>query len=202
MGDAIDAEVEGLVKGDQVEKAATRSFEVYGAEIYGFLVSFMSSETAASDVFSQVSEDLWAGLPKFMFKSSLRTWLYVLARNAAARYRRSPWNKKERRGNESRIESLAEAVRSGTQPWQRTEIKDGFRTLRESLDPDDRILLTLRIDRDLAWEEVARVMLDSEGEVDPAVLSRETDRLRKRFQLLKTELRKRAQDAGLLDVTR
>jgi RNA polymerase sigma-70 factor (ECF subfamily) len=202
MGDPIDAEVEQLVKGERLEEAATRVIEAFGSEIYGFLVSFMSDETAANDVFSQVGEDIWVGFPQFRFKSSLRTWLYVLARNAAARYRRSPWNKRDRRGGESHIESIIQITRSRTQPWQRTDVKDGFTALRESLDPDDRILLTLRIDRDMEWKEVARVMLDSEGDVDPATLSRETDRLRKRFQLLKDELRKRAKAAGLIDSAR
>jgi RNA polymerase sigma-70 factor (ECF subfamily) len=201
MGDAIDVEVQGLVKSDR-QKATTRIIEVFGSEIYGFLVSFMSDETAASDVFSQVCEDLWGGLPEFQFKSSLRTWLYVLARNAAARYRRCPWNKAARRSSESNIESLVELARSHTQPWQRTDIKDRFFALRESLEPDDRILLTLRIDRKLDWKEVARVMLDDEGDIDPATLLRETDRLRKRFQLLKDELRERAREAGLLDEVR
>jgi RNA polymerase sigma-70 factor, ECF subfamily len=198
MAADVDTEVQNLVREEQFDQAATRIFESYGSEIYGFLVNLMSNETAAGDVFSQVGEDLWNGLPKFKFKCSLRTWIYVLARHAAARYRRSPWNKGERRGGESRIDSLVAVARSRTQPWQRTEVKDRFSQLRESLEPDDRILLTLRIDRDLAWDEVARVMLD--GDADAATLQRETDRLRKRFQLLKTELRKRAQAAGLLDV--
>jgi RNA polymerase sigma-70 factor (ECF subfamily) len=202
MGDPIDTEVEGLVKGERLEKAATRVVEVFGSEIYGFLVSFMNDETAASDVFSQVGEDLWVGLPQFRFQSGLRTWLYVLARNAASRYRRSPWNKRDRRGGESCIESIIQITRSRTQPWQRTDIKDGFTALRDSLDPDDRILLTLRVDRAMEWKEVARVMLDSDGDVDPATLSRETDRLRKRFQLLKDELRRRAKEAGLIDSAR
>lgn len=200
MAEAIDGEVADLVRSAQLEQAATKVLEAYGSEIYGFLVNLMSNDTAASDVFSQVGEDLWAGLPKFKFKCSMRTWIYVLARHAAARYRRTPWNKSERRGAESRIESLVQVARSRTAPWQRTEIKDRFSQLRESLDPDDRILLTLRIDRDLPWDEVARVMLDGDDEPDAATLSRECDRLRKRFQLLKTELRKRAQAAGLLDV--
>src|SRR5258706_2266176 len=141
MGEAIDAEVQALARDNQLEKAATRVLEVFGSEIYGFLVSLMNNETSASDVFSQVGEDLWSGLPKFQFKSSVRTWLYVLARHAASRYRRSPWNKRDRRGNESRIESLIDTARSRTQPWQRTDIKDGFAALRETLEPDDRILL-------------------------------------------------------------
>ena len=200
MGDEVDADVERWVGEGELDKAATRLMETYGSELYGFLVNLMSSDTAASDVFSQLAEDLWAGLPKFKFKSSTRTWLYVLARHAAARYRRTPWNKADRRGGDSRIQSLADVARSRTQPWQRTEIKDKFSALREALEPDDRILLTLRVDRDLPWDEVARVMLDEGGDdPDEATLKRECDRLRKRFQLLKNELRKRAEESGLLD---
>lgn len=194
----MDTEIEALVGSGDLDKAATRVVEHHGAEVYGFLVSLMGNETAAADVFSQFAEDLWAGLPRFKFRSSLRTWLYVLARHAAARYRRSPWNRPERRGGESRIESLIDIARSRTHPWQRTEVKDRFAALRETLDPDDRVLLTLRVDRDLAWEEVARVMLDAEDPDAPA-LERETARLRKRFSLLKHELRERARQAGLLD---
>jgi RNA polymerase sigma-70 factor, ECF subfamily len=200
MGADIDVEVERLVSGGQLDKAATELMEAYGSEIYGFLMNLMGAETAASDVFSQFGEDLWSGLGKFKFKSSTRTWMYVLARHAAARYRRTPWNKADRRGSESRVESLVEVARSRTQPWQRTEVKDAFAAIREALEPDDRILLTLRIDRDLPWDEVARVMLgESDDEPSAEVLKRECDRLRKRFQLLKTELRKRAEEAGLLD---
>jgi len=70
--------------------------------------------------------------------------------------------------------------------------------LRDALDPDDRTLLVLRVDRGLSWEEVARVMLGVETTAD-ADLSRESDRLRKRYQLLKDELRRQARDLGLVD---
>jgi RNA polymerase sigma-70 factor (ECF subfamily) len=199
MGDDVDAEVARWVGEGELDKAATRLMETYGSEIYGFLMNLMGAETAASDVFSQFGEDLWGGLSKFKFKSSTRTWMYVLARHAAARYRRTPWNKAERRSSESRVQSLVDVARSRTQPWQRTEIKDGFAVIREGLEPDDRILLTLRVDRDLPWDEVAKVMLGEDDEPSAEALKRECDRLRKRFQLLKTELRKRAQEAGLLD---
>ena len=199
MGDEVDAEVARWVGEGELDKAATRLMEAYGSEIYGFLMNLMGAETAAGDVFSQFGEDLWSGLSKFKFKSSTRTWMYVLARHAAARYRRTPWNKADRRGSESRVQSLVDVARSRTQPWQRTEIKDGFAAIRETLEPDDRILLTLRVDRDLPWDEVAKVMLGEDDEPSAEALKRECDRLRKRFQLLKTELRKRAQEAGLLD---
>jgi RNA polymerase sigma-70 factor (ECF subfamily) len=78
----------------------------------------------------------------------------------------------------------------------RTDVKDRFSALRESLDPDDRTLLVLRVDRSLEWKEIARVTLGCESP-DAAELVREADRLKKRFQLLKEELRRRARETGL-----
>ena len=195
VGAELESELEALICARQLDKAATRALESYGPELYGFLVSYLGSESDAADVFSQVGEDLWKGLPSFGLGCSVRTWLYVLARHAAARFRRSPWN---RRTGDSRLEGLVELARTRTKPWLRTDVKDRFRALRESLDPDDRSLLVLRVDRDLSWEEVARVTLGVERP-DESVLARETDRLRKRYQLLKNDLRRRAREAGLAD---
>lgn len=195
MGVELEGELAALIRDKQLDRAATQALEAYGAELYGFLVSLLGNEADAADVFSQVGEDLWRGLPSFGLGCSVRTWLYVLARHAAARFRRSPWH---RRVGESRLDGIVERARTQTQPWLRTDVKDRFRALRDALDPDDRSLLVLRVDRGLAWEEVARVMLGVEA-ADAAVLGRETDRLRKRYQLLKDELRKRAREAGLAD---
>ena len=195
MGAELETELAELIRAQKLDEAATRAIESYGPELYGFLVSYVGNESDAAEVFSQVGEDLWKGLPSFGLGCSVRTWLYVLARHAAARYRRSPWN---RRTGESRLDGIVERVRTRTQPWLRTDVKDRFRALRDALDPDDRSLLVLRVDRKLSWEEVARVTLGLETP-EAAALTRETDRLRKRYQLLKDDLRKRAREAGLVD---
>lgn len=193
---AVEGELSTLIRARSFERAATRALEAYGAELYGFLVGLMRGESEASEVFSQVGEDLWRGLPAFGARCSVRTWLYVLARNASARYRRSPWNRGGRTGDSALDEVVARA-RTGTQPWLQTDVKDRWRALRDGLDPDDQTVLVLRVDRDLGWEDVARVTLGSEA-ADDAALARETARVRKRYQLLKEELRKRAVAAGLI----
>jgi len=191
----VELELAELLRAQSYERAATLAIATYGPELYGFLVHLMGGEGPASDVFSQASEDLWTGLPAFGQRCSMRTWLYLLARHAAARYRRSPWHR-DRTGASALDAAVADA-RSRTAPWLQTEIKDRWRALRDALEPDDRTLLVLRVDRDLAWTEIARVML---GEENPSQgeLDRESARLRKRFQLLKTELRERARAAGLV----
>jgi RNA polymerase sigma-70 factor (ECF subfamily) len=157
----------------------------------------MDGEAEATEVFSEVGESLWTALPAFEFRCSVRTWMYVLARHAAAHYRRTPWNQRKRRGGSSQLEELIADVRTRTKPWLITDVKDRFRTLRQALDPEDREMLVLRVDRDLPWEEVARVMLGDESP-DIEAVRKESARLRKRYQFVKDELRRRAREAGLV----
>lgn len=195
-GEDVEAQLCALLDARDLEAAASRALHAYGPELYGFLINLMGGESDASEVFSQTAEDFWRGLPSFERRCSVRTWLYVLARSAAARFWRSPWHRDARAG--SHLESIVAETRSRTQPWLRTEVKDKWRELRESLDPDDRTLLVLRVDRDLDWNDVARVLLSRE-EADAAELARESARLRKRYHHLKEQLRARARAAGLLD---
>jgi RNA polymerase sigma-70 factor (ECF subfamily) len=193
--DGFDTELRALHEGGAFEELATRAIEHYGPELFGFLVHTMGSETAAADVFSEVGENVWRALPAFEYRCTFRTWLYVLTRHAAARYRRTPWNRPGRRGD-SALEGAIAGARSQTAPWLRTDLKDRFRALRDALEPEDRELLVLRVDRGLPWEDVARVMLGGEAP-DAAALATESARLRKRYQLVKEELRRQAVAAGI-----
>jgi RNA polymerase sigma-70 factor (ECF subfamily) len=192
-----EREVRDLLQTRQLDPAATLALRTYGPELYGFLASQLQNVTDADEVFSQLTEDLWRGLAQFEWRCSLRTWLYLLARHAASRFRVSPWNRGGRTGD-SRLDEEIAQVRSQTEPWLRTDVKDRLRQLRDSLDPDDRLILVLRLDRGLSWNEVALVTLGEE-KANAEALRRESARLRKRFQDLKDELRVRAQDAGLLE---
>jgi RNA polymerase sigma-70 factor (ECF subfamily) len=192
-----EREVRDLLQTQQLHPAATLALRTYGPELYGFLAGQLQNNTDADEVFSQLTEDLWRGLPQFEWRCSLRTWLYLLARHAASRFRVSPWNRGGRTGD-SRLDEQIAQVRSQTEPWLRTDVKDRLRQLRDSLDPDDRLILVLRLDRGLSWNEVAVVTLGEE-KASAEALRRESARLRKRFQDLKDELRGRAERAGLLE---
>lgn len=184
-----------LEKGDH-HAAATLAVQGYGPEVFGFLVAFVRDPRDASEIFSQTCEDLWVGLPRFERKSSMRTWMYSIARHAAARVRRSPHRRPGRHVALSQVSELAMRVRTETLRYLRSEAKDLFAPIRDSLDEDDRALLVLRVDRGMAWKEIARV-LASGAQADEA-LDRSAARLRKRFQLVKDEIRARAEEAGLL----
>lgn len=191
-----EQELVAKIRAGAYDDAATRALEMYGSEIYGYLIHYCGGESTAAEVFGQFGEDMWSGLARFSFGCAVRTWLYVIARNAASRYHRSPWER--RRVGESALDQAIDRVRTQTAPWQRTEVKDRWRELRDALDPEDRSLLVLRIDRELSWQDCARITLADDAAGDDAI-TREAARLRKRFQVLKDELRARAVAAGLVE---
>lgn len=183
------------------ERAATLLVRTYGSEIMGFLAATVRQPEDAADVFSTFGELVWKSLSRFEWRSSARTWAYVLARRAAVDHFRA----ERRRGAEgplgeaSHLSRAIVEVRSQTAPYLRTDVKDRFQLLRHRLPEEDQMVLILRVDRGLSWTDVAEVMRTETKPSNPADLKREAARLRKRFQLAKESLRKMALDEGLLD---
>jgi RNA polymerase sigma-70 factor (ECF subfamily) len=60
------------------------------------------------------------------------------------------------------------------------------------------MLLVLRVDRGLAWEDIALTFLDDPEAASEEDKKREAARLRKRFQIVKKRLGERAREVGLL----
>lgn len=179
--------------------SARVALETYGDEVLGFLHARLRNPSDAQDVFSMLVEDMWRGLPRFGWRCSMRTWLYVLARNAASRFVLSPQHAAALPLNTGleQISGLVERIRSTTDVYQRTDVKDRFRLLCETLEEEDRMLLVLRVDRGLSWRELA-LALTGEPDLDDAAVEREAARLRKAFERLKGVLRERAELDGLL----
>ena len=61
---------------------------------------------------------------------------------------------------------------------------------RRQLDEDDQTLLVLRVDRNLAWRDIALVLLGEEA--DPEDVTRKAATLRKQFERVKERLRELA----------
>jgi len=173
---------------NQVREAATDALKTYGPEIYALLASIHRAEDDAADVFSLFCEQLWKGLPGFAGRSSFRTWAYTLAWHASSRMRQQQATRREVIISDSQFSSLAAAVRTSTGSHLRKERRNRLRELRESLPPEDQVLLVLRVERELDWKDLSRVM-NPDLELDEDMLTREAARLRKRFQSVKERLR-------------
>ena len=198
-GPVLDDEVRAWIDAGRVDEAATLVVRALGPEVYGFLRAALASDADADEVFANACERVWRALPAFRWQCSLRTWVYVIARNEAARFVRSAQRRNARRAGSSQLDGVVAAVRTETRSVLRTHKRDRLRALRDELPVDDRMLLVLRVDRDLAWEDVARAFLsDRSLDHDAGQLQRESARLRKRFQLIRKRLADRARAEGLV----
>jgi RNA polymerase sigma-70 factor (ECF subfamily) len=199
----LESEIRGLCERGDHAGAATRLLQGYGPEVYGLLVAVHRNEVDASEAFSDLALAVWSGLPRFAWQSSARTWAYAIARNVLRTRKRDAARRHKRAGSAdtSAIEAVVEQVRTGTAAFLRTEKRTRLEALRDSLPEEDRMLLVLRIDRRLPWNDLARVLHDG-AEDEPlgeAEIAKEAARLRKRFQLVKDRLRKMAEEEGLLE---
>ncbi len=188
----VEERVRLAIATQEWQAAAVALIEGFGPEITRYLLALTRDETVAGDAFSQFCENVWRGLPAFRGHSTARVWAYALARNALARVLRDPHRRRERRVALSDIPSVqlaAGAVRSRTAEFLRTESRDRIAKLRARLEPDDQALLVLRVNRKLAWDEIARALGEPDEPLEGAELARRAAMLRKRFQRLKDQLR-------------
>lgn len=201
LGATPKVDEEGIQKAwasRDVERAATLALELYGREVLGFLIARLGEQTG-SDVFSDFLEDFWRGLPGFGWRSTLRSWIYALARHAISRHFRGVRRRRDRPFDSSAtFTAVADRVRTETSAYLKTTVKSRFRELRGQLPEDDQTLLILRIDRKLSWNELAVVMAQPGEAPSDDDIDLISARMRQRFQQAKERLRQLARAEGLL----
>jgi RNA polymerase sigma-70 factor (ECF subfamily) len=183
----IEEELGERLRAGDFEGAATLTLRHYGPQLLSYLCLVLRSEDAGHEVFAQFSEDLWRGIRAFRQECSVKTWSYKIAWHAAQRYARDAYRRRVRRLETRELSKIVADVRSSTLGYARAEVNDRLARIRESLDPVEQSLLTLRVDRDFSWREVAEVLSTAEEPVDEAALRKRFERLRKKLRDLATE---------------
>lgn len=182
---ATDEAARALAESGDVAGAATLLVREYGPSVLGWLWATTPSAADADDIFGTVCERLWKALPTFDWSGSPRTWMYVVGRNLTIDRVRRATTKRE--VPLSVAPPVAAVVASTTTAFRKTTHKNRLQRLRDALPPDDRTLLILRLDRQLPWADIARIL--SEPDASAEELRKASARIRKRFARLKEGLR-------------
>jgi RNA polymerase sigma-70 factor (ECF subfamily) len=189
--DELERRIEGHLGRGEIDEAATAAIQGYGPPVLGFLCMLLP-EDDARDVFSTFAENVWRGLASFRGECTVRAWSYRLAWHAASRYRRDPYRRRKERLPTTAASRLAASMTLQASALGSLRRHERLGKIREQLDPEERTLLALRIDKELDWGEIATV-LSAEGLPVSAVT------LRKRFARLKQKLERLARREGFLD---
>ena len=189
--DALEQQLGAALDTDRMSEAATLAIRGYGPQILGYLGSVLRDDGLADEAFSRFAEDLWKGISGFRRESSFRTWAYRVAWNAARDLQTEAFRRRGRRLETAEISKVVQEVRSSSAAFLKEDARDKLEKLRRTLSPEDQTLLILRVNRELSWKEVAQVLSTAEVPVDEPAL-------RKRFERVKTRLRKLAEEQGVL----
>ena len=106
--------------------------------------------------------------------------------------RRDPYRKRLQNLLNSEALKTREEIRPFMDDYAPGGRADKLMKLRESLDPEEQTLLILRVDKGMAWEDVAEAMRADGEPPTPAVL-------RERFERLKEKLGRLAREQGLIE---
>ena len=181
---ALEERVRAHLQRGELDEAAARVIDPLAPDILPYLRSRLD-EDDANDALSHWRESVWKDLRNFRWESSLRAWAYSLARHACARIRRRPHRHREQPLSSSAASRIAASI--GASAALSSERHQKLELLRDQLDEDERELLTLRVDRELEWEEIATIL-----DVNSVAL-------RKRWERLVKKLEQMARMAGLLE---
>ena len=189
--DALDAQVAAHLACGDAGAAAAAVVRALGPGLLGYLVAVLRDEEDARDVLAEVAEHLLTSLPRFRGECAVKTWTYRIAWRTAMRHRQDPRRARTTHLRSSVAEALAEEVRASTAAYQRPAALAWLERVRAELSPADQSLLTLRLDRGMAWAEVAEVMGTGDAASDLAAL-------RKRYERIKDRLRRAAERDGVV----
>jgi len=179
----LDEEVRRLVETGREREAANLLLKRLSPELGPFLHRLLGNRALADEALSATGERLWRALGKFRWECSLRSWSYIVARREANRCRTRHRLVVGRQTSLSSADEIP-APRATTERGLSTTRRDILEDLRAKLSDEDRDLLVLRVDRDLAWNDIAAAFLEEDTR-DERAIRREAARLRQRYRSIR-----------------
>ncbi|NOY25087.1 MAG: sigma-70 family RNA polymerase sigma factor [Oligoflexia bacterium] len=171
----------------ETQAGVALAIDSYGPSLFGYLASRLSREVA-EDAFQDLCEQILLAAPRFEGRCSFRVWAFHLARGVRCKVARDPYRRRGSRLSDSQLQGLVErSARTVTAEWRRTDRQVALLQACQALAEEDQAVLLLRIDQQMSWLDVARVIF-GQSQSQPE-LRRQAACLRKRFERTKDKLR-------------
>lgn len=152
-----DVEIRGAIRRGDLRDALTRIDGRFGTALYRFVRNLLGADDLSDDVYQSVLIEVYRDLPTFGGRSSLRTWLFSIARH------RCLDALKANRRRAARFESTADAPEVadlGPRADDRMSDEQVLAALERCLDelpPELRMVLLLRFQEGFGYDDIARI---------------------------------------------
>ncbi len=158
----------------------------YQTPIYNLCLRMSGNPDDAADLSQEAFIKAWRNLGSFQFESAFSTWLYRLASNTCLDFLRSVKRRPqvsltvEDGDGETQTLDLPDTAPTPEEAAISKEENELLARAMQSLDEQQRQILTLRVVNDLSYAEIAEILNIKEGTVKSR-LARTRDALRKKL---------------------
>lgn len=158
------ARARGLLAQGELNLAVHAALEAFGPEVFGFLVGVVDDVGQASVLYAQMAQRVANEIEAFRWETSLRMWMYGLARSELldGRRRRRPDVLPREGADRTTLNRTSPRHTPGasltpvdTSSWRPRLLLDAVRAVRKALSEEERELLILRVDRGFAFVDIA-----------------------------------------------
>lgn len=150
------------------EEALAVLMRVYGSGVYRYCRQMVGDEDLAEEVRQMTFVQAYEGLPKFARRSSLRTWLFGIARHRCLDAAKMTHRRRKRFGSLEEAPQVADLPEPGRSAEDLLAERSRARALEsclQKLAPRIRAAVLLRFQQGLSYPEIARLT----GENAPAL---------------------------------
>jgi RNA polymerase sigma-70 factor, ECF subfamily len=148
-----DILVERIAAGNKLAMQAL--FARHRTFVYRWLLRFVSNETLAEDLLSEVFLDVWRQAARFECRSSVSTWLMSIARHKALSARRRRTESELDEKIEATVADPADDPEAALQEKNRNEL---LRRALTRLSPEHRQIIDLVYYHEKSVDEVAQIL--------------------------------------------
>ena len=166
----------------KAQKGDSEAFEALVNEhqryVYNLALRVVKDENEALDLAQETFVRAWTALPNFRGQSQFRTWLYRIVTNLC--YNRLPNLRRSLNDlGDDVMEDIPEShFETPSQSYESNETRDNLYQAIENLDENYRLLITLRYQNELSYEEIASTLNLPLGTVKTGIF-RAKEQLRK-----------------------
>jgi RNA polymerase sigma-70 factor (ECF subfamily) len=163
-----DSDVVGLVANGDMTGALRRLMERHGTPVYRYCRDALRDATLADDVQQQVFIEAYRDLPKFTGRSTLRTWLFAIARHRVLDAVKSR-NRVQAHMEPEDATSVPDPRPSPGEQLDDQRLLDALVECLDNLHGDVRNVLLLRFQQGFTFEELAEIFGEKPGTLQAKV---------------------------------
>ncbi len=137
-------------------------YKKYAKKIYNYLLNLTNDEDIAEDLLQETFYSAVKNINKFKHESSVKTWLYTIAKNKWNDYYKKNKKSSEIQGIEENLDYLY--TTSEEEILDKEELISKYRRIHK-LDEKSKEIVYLRIGTSFSFKEIAKIVGNTEENV-------------------------------------